>query len=274
MRPQDLHTHSLFDDGKNTLEEMVCAAIEQGLSAIGFSGHSPIAGEDWTIREENLSSYHAQIRDLKEKYRNQIPIYCGIEYDIRSKLALAQFDYVIGSVHATKTEKGSFDTDNTAKIAQAGIQEFFDGDSAAAAECYFAQYAEIAANPEIDIVGHFDLLTKFNERVELYNPNEKQYQLAASKAMDCLIEAGKIFEVNTGAISRGYRTMPYPSKALLCELRQKNGKVCLSSDAHSANGIACSFAQSVQLIKECGFEELWMLSPEGFVPIKLSEIQL
>ncbi len=44
MRLQDLHTHSLFDDGKASLEAMVCAAVDRGLDAIGLSGHSPIEG--------------------------------------------------------------------------------------------------------------------------------------------------------------------------------------------------------------------------------------
>ncbi|MBQ7974646.1 MAG: hypothetical protein IJ300_03045 [Clostridia bacterium] len=39
MIKQNLHTHSLYCDGKNTLEELTEAAIERGFSSIGFSGH-------------------------------------------------------------------------------------------------------------------------------------------------------------------------------------------------------------------------------------------
>ena len=37
---QNLHTHSTFDDGKNTIEETVLSAIEKGFDSIGFSGHA------------------------------------------------------------------------------------------------------------------------------------------------------------------------------------------------------------------------------------------
>ena len=37
---QNLHTHSLFCDGKNSLEEMVKEAITQDFTSIGFSSHA------------------------------------------------------------------------------------------------------------------------------------------------------------------------------------------------------------------------------------------
>ena len=51
MHLQSLHTHSLYDDGRSTLEDMLQSAITHGLSAFGFSGHSPLPfANDWAIR--------------------------------------------------------------------------------------------------------------------------------------------------------------------------------------------------------------------------------
>lgn len=275
MRLQDLHTHSLFDDGKNSLEEMVQAAIGKGLSAIGLSGHSPIENErEWTMPKERLSEYLLEVKRLKEAYRDQIAVFCGIEYDMRSELELSQFDYVIGSLHATVTPDGTFDADNTPQIAQEGIARYFGCDSDMAAKCYFSQYAAMAQIPEIDIVGHFDLLTKYNEKVKIYNPDSSIYLNSAFEAMEVLVRAEKIFEINTGAISRGYRTGPYPAKKLLSHLRALNGRICLNSDSHSAKAIGCAFEQSLELAKECGFTELWLLTEQGFMPMSISELQL
>ena len=275
MRPQDLHTHSLFDDGKNSLEEMVKAAIGKGLSAIGLSGHSPIINaEDWTIPDEMLPQYINEAVRLKEKYREQIPVFCGIEYDLRSDLDLSVFDYVIGSNHATVTPEGTFDADYTAQFAADGIVRYFDGDAEAAAICFFSQYTAIAENSEIDIVGHFDLITKFNNQIKLYDPGSPVYLQAAFEAMELLVKAGKIFEINTGAISRGYRTSPYPSKKLLQHLHSLNGRICLNSDAHSTDGIAFAFDSALELIKSCGFREIWMLTAQGFTPVPISKIEL
>lgn len=271
MRLQDLHTHSVFDDGSASLEEMVVSAIGKGLCGIGLSGHSPIENEHtWTIPLSRLPEYCAEAKRLKEKYREKIQVFCGIEYDLRSNhINLSQFDYVIGSNHAIKTEKGSFDVDNTAEAAKNGVDICFAGDFDAAAVYYYSQYREIAENPEIDIIGHFDLLTKFDEKAALYQANHPRYLQTAKDAMEQLVCAGKIFEVNSGAISRGYRTAPYPSMELLRFLRELDGKLCLSSDAHSANGVGFAFEQSLSLIKSCGFEQIWVLTADGFQPSKI-----
>ena len=39
MFKQNLHTHSLYCDGKDTIEEMVQEAISRNFDVLGFSGH-------------------------------------------------------------------------------------------------------------------------------------------------------------------------------------------------------------------------------------------
>lgn len=274
MRLQDLHTHSLYDDGSATLEQMILIAMERGLSAIGFSGHSPIASEPgWTISEEQLPKYLQEATNLKEAYRDKITVFRAIEYDFRSKIEFSDYDYVIGSIHATITPEGSFDTDNTKEITEAGINRYFSGDSDAAAKYYFSQYTQLAENPEIDIIGHFDLLTKFNEIRPIYHPDSKVYLRSAADAMEQLVRAGKVFEVNTGAISRKYRTAPYPAENLLNLLRELGGKICFSSDAHFAGAVGYAFDRAFALVQKCGFREVAFMTEHGFVPVPISEIE-
>lgn len=40
MELKNFHTHTTYCDGKNTAEEMILAAVNQGFTALGFSGHS------------------------------------------------------------------------------------------------------------------------------------------------------------------------------------------------------------------------------------------
>ena len=274
MRLQDLHTHSVFDDGGATLEQMVRAAVKLGLSAIGLSCHSPIENEDWTVPDEKMQDFLQDSARLKEKYREKIKVFCGVEYDLCSKIELSGFDYVIGSLHSTVTPAGSFYADYSAEIARDGIERFFAGDVDAAAEAYFAQYRAVAENPAIDIVGHFDLITKFDEQGRLYDAESSRYQAAAKAAMRELVEAGKIIEINSGAMSRGYRTEPYPARSLLEYLRSLGGKICLTSDAHSVKGVGYAFRQSLELAKDCGFSELWFLTEQGFAPVPIKEIEV
>ena len=275
MRLQDLHTHSLFDDGTASLEDMVRAAIGKGLSGIGLSGHSPIEPkDDWTMDPTALADYLAEVQCLKQVYGDQIDVFCGIEYDLCSDLDLSGFDFVIGSLHSITTPDGKFDVDNTARIAKKGVDRYFGGDADAAAEAYFAQYAAMAKNPDIDIVGHFDLLTKFDERASLYDAKSPRFLDAAFAAMELLVKAGKIFELNSGAISRGYRTAPYPSEPLLRRLRALNGKIILNSDAHSAEGIGYFFKEMLIYAENCGFSELYQLKNGSFSLVPISEIEI
>ena len=123
----------------------------------------------------------------------------------------------------------------------------------------------VADDPRLDIVGHFDLITKFDEphtRYPIVPPS-------ARAAMERLIRAGKIFEINTGAISRGYRQTPYPAEPLLRLLREMDGKILFTADAHRACDVAFGYAEAVALARRCGFDTFWRLTEEGFVPAPL-----
>ena len=100
MIKQNLHCHTTFDDGADTPEAMVNAAVSAGLTSLGISAHSPVPGEIWCVSEENEPEFKAELHRLREKYRGLIDVYCGLEYDSRSAQRFEGYDYVIASVHA------------------------------------------------------------------------------------------------------------------------------------------------------------------------------
>ena len=69
--------------------------------------------------------------------------------------------------------------------------------------------------------------------------------------------AGKIpyFEVNTGAIARGYRTTPYPSLFIMKELKRLGFCTVISSDCHNSAFLDCGYDLSAVLLRECGYTE-------------------
>ena len=69
-----------------------------------------------------------------------------------------------------------------------------------------------------------------------------RYRKAWMKAADTLLKTGKPFEINTGAISRGYRTTPYPDGEICRYLLDHGAKLIFSSDAHSKDAIANQFS--------------------------------
>ncbi len=92
-----------------------------------------------------------------------------------------------------------------------------------------------------DIIGHFDLVSKFNERYGMFDENDPRYIKAWQAAADRLIESGKPFEINTGAISRGWKTDAYPSEAMRQYIREHGGSFILSSDGHKKETIMYAF---------------------------------
>ncbi len=265
MIRQNLHCHTFFDDGKDSPEAMVHAALDAGLSAIGISLHCPIDGETgWCCAGENEDKFIREMRRLRELYTGRIEVWCGLEYDLDAvRRSIPPYDYIIGACHMLD----GISIDESPERAEMLIA--YNGGADRAAQYYYERLCTMADFPEVSIVGHFDLLTKYNERVPLYNEASPAYRDAAFAALEKLNAAEKIFEINAGAISRGWRSTPYPAPELLRRLRELNGRICISSDAHSSDAIICAFDQCEELARTCGFEEIWHFTGGGFVPVKL-----
>ncbi|MCE5188625.1 MAG: histidinol-phosphatase [Eubacteriales bacterium] len=270
MIRQNLHTHSVWDDGTNTLEEMAQAGISAGLTSLGFSIHTPMPFPScWTLEEGRLPEYSAAVRKWKDAFAGRIALYHGAEWDLLSEMPLDGFDYVIGSIHHIQAPGRGSCVDNSPEMTAQYLRDLFGGDSDAAAEAYFSQYEALAGMEKVDIVGHFDLPTKFDETNHFYSPDSPRFCAAALRAMDALVSADKIFEINTGAISRGYRTTPYPSRSLLKELKRRGGRITVSADAHAASDVAFGFAEAEALAIDCGFAEIWQFDGRGFVSVPI-----
>lgn len=242
MISKDLHMHTVYCDGACTPEDMVLSAIDKGLGTVGLSGHSyTFFDESYCMQKEKVPRYIAECRYLRAKYFDQIHVLCGAEQDYYSDYPTDDFDYVIGSVHYIKAGEDYIPVDESVEILKEAAQKHFGGDMYALCEKYFETVADVARKTDCDIIGHFDLISKFIEREPLFDTHHPRYLAAWRKAVDELVKFDVPFEINTGAISRGYRTSPYPSKEIQDYIREKGGRFVLSSDAHSAGNIAYEF---------------------------------
>ncbi len=254
---EDFHIHTTYCDGKNSAEEMVRAAIDLNMTRLGFSVHSYIAyDEDYCIAKERTSEYVAEIRALAEKFKDKIEILCGVEQDYFSIEPTDGFDYVIGSTHAVKKGDEYIEVDNTAEILADAANRLYGGDFIALAEDYFNTHADVVRKTNADIIGHFDLITKFNQDKRLFDTDDPRYVAAAKAALDKLLTYGKPFEINTGAISRGYRKEAYPEEWQLRYIAENGGRVILSSDSHSTETLCYKFEECERIARDMGFRDL------------------
>lgn len=253
---RDLHIHTTYCDGKNSPEEMVKAALDLNMKTLGFSIHgNSFCDGSYVITKEGMDEYRAEINGLKEKYRDKIEILCGVELDYDSDEVRAEdFDYSIGSVHYVKCGDKKLSIDASESLFKTAVETYFDGDYITFAVNYFESVADVINKTKADIIGHFDLVSKFNEKNRLFDTNDERYINAGFAAIDSLIKTGKPFEINTGAISRGYRTTPYPSETFLRRIAALGGKVILSSDSHSADSICFKFEEMERMAKDLGLQ--------------------
>ena len=239
---RDLHIHTTFSDGRNPPEEMVLAAIAKGMTTIGFSDHSYTPFDTaFCIPKEKLPAYREEIAALKAKYAGQIEILCGIEQDFYSDEPTDGYDYVIGSVHYVKVGEAYLPVDESRERLLDAVKRHFGGNIYALAEAYYRTVAQVAEKLHPSIIGHFDLITKFNEGGTLFDESHPRYIAAWQAAADKLLTAGIPFEINTGAISRGYRTAPYPAAPIREYLAARGANFLLSSDSHRADTLCFGF---------------------------------
>lgn len=250
----DFHTHSKFCDGNNTLREMAEQAVKNNMKALGFSVHSYTSiDETYCIKKENVAEYKNEISKLKDEFDGKIKLYCGTEMDYYSDMDISGFDYKIGSVHYIKDGDRYYSIDH----CEQGFTEIFDGvfnkDCLSLADVFFKTVSDVVEKTNCDIIGHFDLISKFNENNKFYDEDDPKYQSIVKSAIDKLLKYNVPFEINTGAISRGYRTTPYPASFALKYILEKGGKTVLSSDSHATDTIGFQFDKWEKMVNDMGY---------------------
>ncbi len=265
----DFHTHTTYCDGKSTPRQMVEAAYRMGLTDLGISGHADYSMWEpgFGMSNETLAAYKKELEMLREEYAGKMNLYIGIELDTLGPVQDAE--YTIGSTHSILKDGHLVMVDDTEEKLIQAVESLWNGNWYAMAEDYFELEATAYDKLHCDWIGHFDLITKFNEGYKHFDETKDVYLEPALAAMKKLNRQGLPFEINTGAMSRGYRTAPYPNPTLLRELKAMGGSIMINSDSHSADTIAYAFEQAQKIAYECGFRKVCVLTPRG-----LSEIPL
>lgn len=267
---QNLHTHTSFCDGKNTVREMAQSAQMLGLSTLGFSGHAYTPhDESYCMKLEDYPKYRSEILKAAEEYRGQIELLVGLEQDYYAVEPTIATDFLIGSVHYVEKNGIYTPVDETKNDIITAVKRDYDGDIYAFLEAYFALVGDVYDKTGCDIVGHIDLCEKFNADGKLFDRESPRYIGAYKKAVDRLIANDFVFEINTGAMSRGYTDFPYPHENILTYIVKCGGRIIMSSDSHSVDTVGYMLDEMCEYAKKCGFTHRYELRNGEFVPVKL-----
>ncbi len=254
MTRGSLHVHSTYCDGKSTLEESIITAIEKKFTYIGVSGHGYTDFDtSYCMSKEKEAQYFDEIGILAEKYRDKIKILRGVEKDSLSDYSAHQYDYTISSVHYIRANGEIREIDRSREVEEETIKNFFGGDPYAYAE----EYYKTVANGKGDIVGHFDLITKYDKENKIFTPKEERYKKAVLSALEILLDKNMVFEVNTGSMARGYKDRPYPDTWILEELKKRGGRVIITSDCHLAKNLDFGYEETEKMLSKIGFRDFY-----------------
>lgn len=163
----DLHVHSDWSDGSNSIEELARRAKQKGYSYVAITDHSRSLKVAKGLSLERLLEQHRYIQELNEQM-DDFRILTGIEVDILSRgdldypdEVLSRVDVVIASVHSAFRQ----DTDTMTARILAAIE-----------------------NEHVDIIGHLTgrLLGQ-----------RDSYALDVEKILEAAGRHGKILEINS-----------------------------------------------------------------------------
>ena len=154
-----------------------------------------------------------------------------------------------------------WEVDHSLEGYKVTVEQGFGGDPYAMIEAYYENLAKVAEKiPALTIIGHIDLVTKYQEVYPIFDEDHPRYLAAAEKAVRKLAESGALFEVNCGAMSRGYRTTPYPNPRWLKLIRELGGEVIITGDCHDMKFLSAGFEQALELVRSCGFTRIATLT--------------
>ena len=243
-----MHT-PLCKHAEGSPTEYALAAKEAGLDEIGFSDHNPMPEpfDDWRMDISEFPEYLAIVEQAKVDVPD-VTIRLGIEIDylegredwVHETATMANFDYLIGSVHYIAPE---WDIDNPKWIGrwkESDVSEIWD--------LYWKIYCRMIRTKLFDIHAHPDLAKKFGFRPE--GDLRRYYE----PAIAALLETDSVYEISTAGLYKDVAEI-YPAQEFIELACQAGVPIVISSDAHSPGEVGRDFPLATKLAWDCGYRE-------------------
>jgi len=242
----DYHIHTRFSDGKKDFSDYVDEAVKRKIDEIGFSDHVSFEKVDWLMNVTDLPNYMNKITQLKKA--SKISIKMGLEVDfvpykmdkLMRMINNFNFDYLLGSVHFI----GDWlidDEKQMHKWKKKNVDEVY--------QQYFALVQNMAKSELFDIVGHLDLVKKFDFRPK------KDITSLLLETVEIISKSKMCVEVNTSGLRKPCREI-YPSEKLIKMCFDNGLPITLGSDAHSPEEVGADFDKATDLLRKVGYVEI------------------
>jgi histidinol-phosphatase (PHP family) len=260
----DYHVHTpLCRHATGWPSEFAARAVFLGLDEIGFSDHNPMPFEfdDWRMRIEELPHYLEAVEEARSAFP-QLTIRLGLECDflpgheawIEKLRAMAEWDYLIGSVHYLPDGAEVDHPQHLSRHAPDRRDELWD--------TYWKTFGEAVESRLFDFMAHPDLPKKFGlipsgDLARYYEP-----------AVERLAATATPFEINTAGLRKPVGAL-YPADRFLKLAADAGVPLLINSDAHAVDELGAGFSEAAAAARSAGFTTIARYSGgvRSFVPI-------
>lgn len=261
----DIHTHTDYFHGKNTVQEMYNAAVNTNLQYYGFSEHTPLPeGFSCLLYREGdmhaaFENYVHDVLELKEKVNehnkttlSHIPeVLLGMELDFTPEypeymdtlIARYPFDYVIGTIHFVGPQN----------IGRWNVEEASQEEKYAFFEAYYECTRQLAKYGKTDIIAHPDF-------VKIHCVEDFHAWLETKRAQECLHETckviketGMVLEVSTGGLKKACNEI-HPAPKLMEIAASYQILISFASDTHDIQTVAYEFDKLAHFARKYGYK--------------------
>lgn len=262
------HSGQFCHHASDSLEDVIQAYISQGFAWVGITEHMAPLADAWRYPDEqadNLDAafllerfraYFAECRALADKYRDRIDIltafetetHAGSEDYVRELVAELRPDYLVGSVHHVEGFCIDFDIAHFQRAVEAtgGLVQLYCA--------YFDAQYEMLRALEPAVVGHFDLIRKFDGNY-LDTLQDEAVRQRVNRNLDFVAEKNLILDFNLRGFDKAVEQ--YPSMPVLREALNRCIAVVPGDDSHGVKSVGRNYVRGVSILLELGVDTDW-----------------
>jgi histidinol-phosphatase (PHP family) len=250
------------------MEDFVRFAISKGVKKYGFSSHAPLPFlTKWTMLTDDFVDYEKEFHRLKEKYKNKIELYLGLEVDYihecsdisNSFFSDKKLDYTIGSIHYLDklSDNVYWSIDGAFRDFDEGLNQLFNGDIQAGTQRFFEISSLMVENGGFDIVGHADKITYHGMKYRNFTPTDKWFVKLMTNFLELIQRKNLILEINTKSLHEHGLTFPHQSFFRL--ILEMGIPIQVNSDCHYPTNVICDFQDIYKQLYDTGFRTMHQL---------------
>ena len=247
----NFHTHTYrCHHASGTEEQYIQSAVKAGIKHMGFSDHIPFVFPDGSesvhrMYMRDIESYFSTLRELREKYRNDIEIFIGFEAEYYPKYQEKMIgdmieygaEYMILGQHYLYNELPDMITVASKNTKYEDVKYYCDTVTEAMETGYFTY------------VAHPDMLN--------FDPDDKEHIAQVRRICKKSAELDIPLEINFLGIRTNRR---YPNEKFWKIAGEENSPVTFGFDAHEAcdAGDTESVARAMEIVEKYNLNYIGM----------------